>query len=196
MNNRIASWPILVCIFVASLLPVPRLHAEEAIGLFFDEECGSCSAQLNAGEQTTLFIRAVRGGPTGSYPLTQAEFRVVGMPGDWSVSCVPNLLANVVIGDPFGGGTDIAFGAGIEGTCVELFTCTVTASSSDLVRLAIVAHTTNPQFPGNCPFIRCNQPPVICAVCVPRGEAIINGPECTVATLPSTWTGIKRLYKH
>ena len=187
----------LVLVGAATL---PASSFAESIGLFFDTDCTKCGATLPVGSQTTLYLSAVREGPWENYPLIGAEFRVVGLPSEWQVSWVPHPQARFSIGNPFAEGVDIAFDSdpGIEGSCINLFTCTVTATSFvENVYLDVVAHTNPGWNVGACPVLVCTtgREPGECLFCVATTQCIINGPSCSVAVESRLWSEVKALYR-
>lgn len=187
-------------IFIACM---PGQHYAASIGLFNDAECASCNLTIANGGSAQLYLRFtdISGLPSFVTGFSGAEFRVEGLPVGWSAVVTPNPLSNLVIGDPFSGsGVVIGFPAGIQETCIDLFSVVITATTaeSDVV-LNVQAHNppTHPQgddcpsmYPscdGVCPFT----PPL----CVGGGQLFINSPtDCNVAVRESTWAEIKELY--
>jgi len=171
----------------------------DTIGLFFEPDCSKCSTTLAPGAETTLYINAIRGGPFGNYPLIGAELRVIGLPAGWSAACTPNPASLIDLGNPFGDGADIAFDSAPQtGSCVNLYTCEISATTSvQDVYLEVVAHAT-PGWPvGACPVVICDsgRQPFECMSCAQGMRAIINGPDCSVGVKPSPWSRIKSWYR-
>jgi hypothetical protein len=179
------------------ILTTNATTAEERIVIAFDDDCTSCSTSIGIGQQAIARIRAVRGDFIDLFGFRGANFRVAGLPNGWTVDCVPNPTANVVLGAPFEEGVSMAFpGAyGLGGSCLELYTCTITATSSDTATLEVVAPSS--------PNISCPQPTCPCVnlanspfqpLCAVGGQAYINGPGCTVSVKQRTWSQVKRLF--
>src|SRR2546426_8730116 len=176
------------------VFPPPTVaQTREAIGLFFDADCSTCSATIPPGQQKPLYIGALRGGASAQYGLTGAEFRVVGLPPEWIVTCTPNPSSVTVLGDPFGAGADMGFFP-LAGTCVGLFTCSITATTDAVVYLRVTAHSRPHPVCPSSPAILCDCAPAITIVCASGGEAVINGGACTVGVQTKTWSQVRRLY--
>jgi len=159
----------------------------------------------NAGETATKNVLTLNTimfdlyGDAATGGITGAEFRVDGWPAGWFGAPTRNPAANIDVGSPIAGGTNIAFptcqspdGNGI----VLLFTINGLATSvpSNLV-LKTLPHTvpSNPNFV--CPLVTiCDD--VFTKVCVAGGEAFINGPTCNVAVTPASWSTVKSLYNN
>jgi hypothetical protein len=184
---------LAVILLVATTRVPAAFSSGESIGLFFDEGCATCSATLNPGEPRGLQIRAIRGGPTGGFPLAGAHFAVAGLPFGWTAECSSNPAATFSFGNPFSDdGGSLLFPCS-AGTCVLLYSCTITATTNETAYLQVVSHP-NPQ---GCPSGPCIAycAPSLTAVRASGGEAIINGGSCTVAVHPSTWGRVKQLYE-
>jgi len=170
-----------------------------SIGLFSTPDCSSCNLAVPRGETRVFYVAVLATDLPAEYAgFTGAELRVEGLPVGWSATSTPNEAATVVIGDPMGPGTDIAFGEVFRGTCIHMFQIAVTATipATDVI-LRVVAHLqpADPRFP--CPFIwpfcggACDPPPL----CVAGGSLFVNSVnECVVATQQRTWSEVKRLY--
>jgi len=70
------------------------------IGVYGDLTATQRNATFSLGVPRTLFIVAQLEGLTAS-GMTGAEFRVEGLPEDWTVFATPNPAAPVALGDPF-----------------------------------------------------------------------------------------------
>ena len=185
----------LAVLLLGSLTPVPASLAQssqESIGLFFDADCATCSATILPGEQRTLEIRAVRGGATGHFDLAGGQFQVVGLPAGWTAECASNPTATFSFGDPFGDGASVLFPCA-PGGCVELYNCTITATTAETARLKVVVNPQPQGCPSGCACIAYCAP-LPTATCAAGGEAIINGGACTVGVQPMQWTQVKRLF--
>ena len=128
-----------------------------------------------------------------------AQFRIAGLPQDWIVAVTPNPQANLVLGDPFQGGVDIAFPSCAMGANNEvlLYTVTVLPTTGDVATLEVEEHTfpLSPNFP--CPlFFWCID--LFGGRCVQEGvRAVINGgvAPCVVAVEQASWAEVKALYR-
>ena len=200
-QRSLSGGAIVPLVFLLALSPLAATG--DTISLFFEPECSKCSVTLAPGAETTLYVNAVRNGPLSEYPLVFAEFRVTGLPSDWEVTWTPNPEAFLAFGHPFGVGTQISFDTNPQlGECISLVTCRITATSpaSD-VYLTVDHHETEPNFwcfpPA--PLIVCEPGrggPPECILCLrDNPQAIINGPECSVAVRSVHWSGIKNLYR-
>ena len=186
----------LLVLLLGALIRVPATAAQsshESIGLFFDSECATCGATTTPDEHLTLEIRAVRGGPTGHFDLAGGHFSVTGLPPGWSADCTPNPTATFASGDPFGDGGSILFPCA-SGPCVQLYRCTIIATTTETAYLKVVPHNNPQGCPSGCPCIAyCAPMPTV--ACATGGEAIINGAaDCTVAVQPLPWGRVKQLY--
>jgi hypothetical protein len=160
-----------------------------------DENGRSCVDIVPGGDGQELYVVGLYNDLDG---FPGVEFRIEGLPPEWIVSVVPGPEATFVLGDPFVGGTNIAFPVCYPGSNNEvlLFTVLVAPTSMDLVTLDLGPHSTpsNPSF--NCPLLNfC--PPVDGVVCLQSGtRAVINGGElCPVGVEQSGWAGVKQLYR-
>jgi hypothetical protein len=186
---------VLAALSLGALAGVPPTAAQpsqESIGLFFDADCSTCSSTMVPGEQRTLEIRAVRGGSTAQFDLAGAHFAVVGLPAGWTASCTPNPAATFAFGNPLEDGGSILLPC-MAGTCVQLYRCTITATTAETALLRVVAHPQPQGCTSGCACIAyCTPEPA--ATCASGSEAIINGPACTVGVQPSTWRQFKQLF--
>src|SRR5262245_13195218 len=95
--------------------------------------------------------------------ITGAEFRLTGMPPELSRTLTPNPAANIVLGDPFDTGCNIAFPACQVGTggIVRLFTVDFVVPTSGITPFILQVErrpiATDPVFP--CPLVTlCDEP--------------------------------------
>ena len=51
---------------------------------------------------------------------------------------------------------------------------------------------SNPNF--QCPVLVLCDAPIFTTICVPGGQAIWNGPPCTVGVDQKSWSGVKNLF--
>ena len=180
------------------------LAAAPGIGVFLDPDCTVCSGTATFLVPFTFYI-AARLEPPVAEGIEGASFRVDGLPASWNtinwpMVCEPNPALSFISGNPISyQGTTVAFANDCSGpaSCVTLFTCHVMPFATETnVRLRVRAEMTYCGGPFFCcpELIRCD-PPVFTALCVPGGEAVFNGPPCTVSVERATWTQIKRLFE-
>jgi hypothetical protein len=161
-----------------------------SIGLYADPNCGSTQVEIGPGGTGTIYICVADASQQelcGGFDM--AEFLVRGVPAGWFVVSTPVADATTIIGDPFAGGTDIAFGSAKFGPCCRLFTVELQNVNGSAV-LEVVAHSRPSNPTAVCPFLRsifCDGP-----YCVPGGSLYVN---TTVGVAPSTWTAAKELYQ-
>ena len=166
----------------------------QSIGIFGD--LGSASCNIAVGGPGTMYINVVGSSalPTGG--ITGAEFAVGNITtADAFFILTPNPAANVDLGNPFAGGTNVAFPSCQTGPSINLYHVNFFASTDLTGRLiSIVAHSvpTNPNFP--CSLLNLCDAPIFTKVCVAGGEAYIDGPDCTVAVEETTWSDVKSLF--
>jgi hypothetical protein len=178
------------------LIATQAAAAQPSIGLFSDDDCGSCNLNFSGpGATATLYIKAVGIAPGDLCGgLTGAEFRVVGLPSGWSAVSTPTPIADVTIGDPFGAGANIGFLPSVPGTCITLFTVVVTGDTQPAtLRVERHSQVSNPNF--QCPILR-GADPCFTTYCVTGGTVLVNaGLPCAVGVDRSHWTDVKELYK-
>lgn len=191
MKLRIASCLVAIALGASTA-------SAQSIGVFGDNAGGSCNIAAPAGGAGSLFILATLGGAV-SGGMTGAEFRVDNIPPSWFLNVTPNPAANLTLGAPFaaGGGANIAFpGCQIGGGgVVLLYSVSFFALSSETNRtLSVLRHTTPSNLNFQCPLLTLCDSPVFTKVCVNGGQAVINGPSCTVAVEQKSWSSVKALY--
>lgn len=185
-------WRAVTAALLLSQTPVTIWAA--SIGLFSDPACGDCNLSVPPGQMATFYVAAL---PLGFEPSRPdgAEFRVAGLPSEWQATVQPNPQASIVIGDPLGAGTNIAFSTGQPGSCVTLFTVQVLATTAaSEITLQVLPHSTpsNPNFV--CPVMVMDWI-AYTRVCVDGGSMFVNSTRvCSVSLQPATWTALKRLY--
>jgi hypothetical protein len=116
------------------------------------------------------------------------------------MSATANSAANLVIGSPIQGGTNIAFPDCQTGTngMVLLFTVSGFASTQapPNTYFTITQHTTPSRPDRACPSqILCDNP-IFTQICVSGGQAIVNGGPCSVAVQEKSWSQVKSLYNN
>jgi hypothetical protein len=185
---------VIATLCLALALGVGSASAQ-SIGVYFDANGGTCSTAIAPNTPFTMYMIANLGGAT-SGGITGAEFRMDGFPAGWFGTPSRNPAANIDVGNPMNGGTNLAFPscqAGSGGR-VLLFTINGFATSAVVNRyFQILQHTTpsNPNFV--CPLVTiCDA--VFTKICVTGGVAIVNGPPCTVAVQPASWSAVKEMF--
>jgi hypothetical protein len=199
MMHRLWSVALSVAIFL--VLCAPLAATSPTIGVYLDRDCTMCSGTVALLVPFTFYLSARLEAPL-SDGIVGASFRVDGLPASWNTIYVPMVVEASpglsVLGDPFTGGCDVGFD-GCTGSlgCVPLFTCHVVPFADDRNVRLIVRHHPSPVNCGKipcCPLLFECDAPFYTAMCVPGGEAVFNGPPCTVGVAQATWTQIKRLY--
>ena len=188
----IASLVMALCLAVGSA-------SGSSIGVYFAADGSDCDATVAQNTPVTVYLLADMYADAGTGGITSAEFQVRNWPGSWFGSPTPSPAANISVGNPVGGGCNIAFPTcqppGVNGL-ILLYTINAFATTAPAdLRLVTDKHTTpsNPNF--QCPLVTiCDE--VFSLLCVAGGEARINGGPCTVAVAPATWSAVKDLYSH
>ena len=195
---RRTGWIAAVELAIAIGYSTPAGAYLPSIGVYFDPDCATCSANVGVGHPFDLYVNAQLGGWLAP-GLSGAEFRVTGMPADWWILDVtPNPAANLVLGNPLTTGCNIAFPScqSRPGGCINLYVIRVLPiSESSNVHLDVTQHPRPSDCHGFCcPLLYACDAPVYTAVCAAGGQAWINGPSCAVGVLRSTWGSVKALY--
>ena len=171
-----------------------------SIGVFFAADGSDCDA-TNAPGPFTFWIGAVLHGDAAAGGITGAELRVDGVPQppEWfmTATCNPLTFCDFVPPDPTGGGANIAFPIcqpESGGSFLLLFTVSGFAVTSPTRTFKVERHTTpsNPNF--SCPLLFLCDAPVFTRLCVPGGEAFLNGGVCTVGVEKKSWSSVKSLF--
>ena len=172
-----------------------RAESAPSIGIFFDGGCGTCGTILSPGESAPVAVRIVWDGFVSQFPVSGARFAISGLPAAWSMSLTPNPSAHV-FGDPLAGGVSLGFTEPIHGSCIELYSGTITAGPSPGgAVLEIVAHPTLSCFSlPSCPCISC-EAGGDCGLCAETIPGVVNGDGCLVTARESAWSEIKRVYR-
>jgi hypothetical protein len=169
-----------------------------SIGVFFAQDGSDCDNTNAPNSPITWYLSAVLGGDAGAGGITGAEFRMDGTPSGWFITPTRNPNANIDVGSPLTGGTNIAFPscqAGANGI-VLLFTCSGFATTNPSGYFSVLRHNnpSSPDFP--CPLLVLCDAPVFTKICVPGGQGIINGGNCTVGVEQKSWSSVKSLYNN
>lgn len=113
----------------------PLAASDGTIGVYADLTATEKSAVFSLGVPRTLFIVAQVDGQTTN-GISGAEFRIDGLPADWSVFLMPNPTATIALGDPFHSVNDTQRANLAWGSCTQapegrllLYTAIVVANS-------------------------------------------------------------------
>ncbi|UCE02239.1 MAG: hypothetical protein JSW67_13455 [Candidatus Latescibacterota bacterium] len=198
---------IIRCAHVAALLllasaltPVRADPGENGwLGVYFDAAGTQCSGTILPDQPGTVYVVAQANGVTATEGFAGAEFRFTGIPESWATYPVanPEILA---IGNPFGDGVATAFPCPESDTYV-LYSVLVIASAveEDLqFELRNREPPTNPNF--DCPLLMLCNNPIFTLICVETVPCFVNAAtarkcEFPVAVSPSTWSGVKSLFR-
>ena len=189
---RLALWLAVVC-------AQPAAAQQPEIILSWDPQGLVCHLEQTIGTQAALYVLALPAGFLAD-GVTGAELRVQGFPADWPRAVIPNPESAVSIGEPLGGGSNIAFatcqGEAPRGSLVLLYTVQFVATSVVTGRVvSVTAHAvpSSPLLP--CPWV------VACYALAPfacaetRSAAINNAGFCVVETAPTSWSQVRGLYR-
>ena len=189
---------VSVAVLLALCAAYPAFAGNGAIGVYSDPDCGNCSVAVSVGVPFTLYVNATLGGGTAD-GIVSAAFAIDGMPPNWLIVVTANPLASTVLGNPFQGGALIGFTScltSVQG-CDNLYTVWVLPTATPIdVRLQVTRFRTCPA-PHElylAPLLYTCDAPAFTGYWVGGGAAILNGPPCTVATMPRTWSYVKHLY--
>jgi len=175
MHSR---WLVPACLCLSMLAIRPSRSAAQSIHI--DEGNGSCEMPfIPPGGSGTAYIYCRVGGSAAAGGMIGAEFRITGLPAEMMATASSNPASNLVLGDPFGDGCNLAFpncetgGFGI----VLLYTVNLVAPSAGVPPyiLTVERHgvPSNPTFP--CPLVVLCDPPVFTKVCVSGGQSSPGG---------------------
>ena len=184
---------IIASLVLALMFAVGSASAS-SIGVYFAGDGSDCDATAAPFTPLGWYVLAHLYGDAGIDGLTGAEFRVSGVPGAWFHTITANPAANTVLGNLFSG-TNVAFPGCMPGPWVLLYTVsTFPTAPSGPMTWQVLAHSvpSSPLF--NCPLIVFCDAPVYSKICVPGGEAFVNGGPCTVGVAPATWSEVKSLF--
>ena len=168
-----------------------------SIGVFFAPDASDCDLTLTEPGTITWYICGILGGDPAAGGVTGAEFRQTGTPEGWFATVAPNSNAGVSLGNPLGGGCNIAFPACQEGQSGVLLLYTITAFAASVpgpTYLSIEPHSSPSNADFQCSLFTLCDFPDYTMFCVPGGQAIINGPSCSVGVEGTTWSHVKGLY--
>jgi hypothetical protein len=186
-------WYRSVGLLVAALLVATTCPAQ-TIGIYFDPNASTTVADVPQNTMGRFYILALLGGGVAD-GMSGAEFRVTGMPSEWTAFLTPNPHPGFLqIGHPLGSvGVNCAFPTCQTAPIITLYTVDFIASTAvSNLELRVRARNppANPNFP--CPLMtQCPFPHAI--VCATGGIAYINP---VVAVTPSSWSQVKAMYTH
>ena len=206
MSNKSLQWTasaavatlaaVVACFWLA---PDAACARDEAmIGVAWDANGEVCNLNEQPGQQGWLYVLAYARG-LAAFGFTGAELRVDGFPAEWYVASItPHPEASVSIGNPLGGGSNIAFAhCMVSPAPIVLYTVHFFTTSAVTARVVSVTHHATPSNPNMpCPlFVACDGP-CQCEFCVAGGAAAINDPGfCTTAVEATSWSRVRSLYE-
>jgi hypothetical protein len=179
------------------LLVAPAAWAGH-LGVAWDPSGHACELQIQPDAPGAMYVLAwLDGSSVGG--IVGAEFRVVNFPAGWPATVTPNPAAIVSLGDPLGAGCQIGFPscqqAGAAGVLL-LYTVSFAAVTPVSEHVVTVDRHSLPGTFG-CPMLdeSCCSP---CGFfsCAGIRAAAINFPGyCAVSVAPTTWSGLRDLYR-
>jgi hypothetical protein len=188
-------WLGVIAGCVGATVALASLAAANDIGLFSAPDCSSCNLTAPVGVQSTFYAVYTN---TGAFPdITGAEFRITGIPSDWSATWSPSPLANLNLGTPLGAGVNVAFPSpGPTAPRVVLGTITVTpVAPADNQVFRVTRHVTPSNINFSCPLFTftCQ---CFTKICVLGGSMLVNSDhDCRLAVRESTWSNVRQLYR-
>jgi len=191
-------------IALAALGMLPGRAGAQYIGIFMDAEATRCAGEVGPMAWLDLHVVAVLEGDVTE--LTGAQFRITGVPAEWTDKTaiwVPATGA-INIGHPVfpipnrpdRPGVNVAFSNCQRGR-VELGRLILLgAPTPENVVLRVEIFKLFPDEPDCVLTFACDFP-AFSRACVGGGQIVLNGPGagCQVAVDADTWTGVKLLYR-
>ena len=191
---------VLLGVVAVSLDAVPV--CAQRIGIAFDPEGKVCSREVSPGDKGSIWVLAFFEDLEGP-PIVAAQFRVAGLPEEWSYSDRSDTVEGWGIRE-LEGGVTMGFSNSIPRTSIiPLWRIDYWARVPETMTatLRIEAH---PFAPTLAPLLVTQDDGTAChGTAVPRftiiptssgQEAVINGP-CTIDIERNTWQEIKNLYR-
>lgn len=197
---------LLVGLF-SLLLCTCAVHAETRVAVVFDEHCGSCAASLSPGVLQRAYV-VLSGWSESSHcvgcSLREVDFKVEGIPTDWSVSYAATEVATFASDPLAAGGAKIQFDPGVDvSDCFLLYTLELVPSQTTTPQIAVVKHPIH-----NCSSLGGLGGP-FWGECPDAGASLVCGGECTRSSVANTsgapcqptrisaqfWSEIRRLYR-
>lgn len=168
----------------------------QSVGVYFDPNATTCSIQIPQDGFGYFSIIANLVGPAaGGITGIECRFEVQAV-NFWTFWCLPEAFpgCNEIISSD---GARIVWPSCQPGTggLLELgryFFLTIGTTPTTYLRIVAHREPANPDLA--CPTMRLCDGPVYTSICVPGGQAIVNGPPCTVATQQSSWAQVKSLF--
>ena len=202
MRSTLIHVCLLCCLFV-TVLGANR-SAAQMIGVYADLDATSCDITAPVYTSTDFYLFARGSANLQPAGVNGAEFRVQhDVNSEAILTSTANPASNVALGDPMGGGCNIAFPqcqSGGPEDLVLLYTVNFFAFMPVEDRLLqIDAHSTpsNPNFP--CALINKCDAPIFTAVCVATSFGCVNyaqpNPCQGLAVEERGWSGVKELFR-
>ena len=188
---------ISITLLLLAVAAVPRVPADPRYAM--EDSSGSSCVAAAVSERSSFQVVAYYDYIPGAYVGGSYEFRLAGIPPEWSATAIPNPEAVVVLGDPLGGGTNVGFAncSPGEDSRVVLFTIEVQPTSAEVISLTLEAHTLPSNLNFDCPHMWFCAP-VFGAICFPPealGTIRSDGGSCVVSVRDEAWTDVKHLYR-
>jgi hypothetical protein len=169
----------------------------QSIGVYFDPDATTCSTQIPANGAGYFYIIAELTGPAAG-GITGAACRLeLQTQNLWIIQCAfPEYYPGCDEFVTSDGGQTVWLGCqtGSSGFLVLGRYLFLTVGTTPTTYLRILEHRKSGIPDLACPRLRLCDGPVFSSICVPGGQAIVNGPACTVATQPGSWSQVKSLY--
>ena len=185
-----ARWIATLMLLAPGLAQASAIHLQAADG--------TCHLNITLGQPTGVFT--ILADATSSCGCVDgAEFRVAGLGSGWVVTVSASPGAALTIGDPLGGGCNIALSTCSTPGPVLLYTIGLTyvaGGDPPATTLRVEAHSipSYPTFP--CPVVTGDTGIIFCKECATGGVLYINNPgDCTVGTRAATWSQVKALLR-
>lgn len=175
----------------------------QTIGVFADSLGTDCNLAIPfpGGPILAYVVGTVDGAAASG--VTASAFRINGVPSAWSATVVASdPAANLVLGDVFTEGIQIAYPGCVLGRRL-LLTIEITPSSvAENASLSVLPHVefgntcgVEGPCPAACPhFCGCGTLVIPC-YCAETVTGSINGPPCVTAIEHRAWGQVKRTYR-
>ncbi len=181
----------VIAVFVAISVAASSALAQRGIWVCPDLNCVAERVNVVSGQPATLYI-FVTGNSFFGVGVRYAEFRVEGLPSEWTASATPNAMAVQAIGNPFAEGAKIWFPTNMTGALVRLYSVTLVANGQvGRVTFNVTGHSSPSDPNRSCP-VTLTYVPEYDSGCTNGGYLIVNA---TTAIEAATWAGTKVLYR-
>jgi hypothetical protein len=181
----------IIVAFVAIAMAASPSLAQRGIWVCPDVNCVAERVNVVSGQPTTLYI-FVTGNSFFGVGVRYAEFRVDGLPLEWTASATPNGMAVQAVGNPFAEGAKIWFPTNMPGALVRLYSVTLVANGQlGRVTLNVRGHSSPSDPNRSCP-VTLTYVPEYDSGCSNGGYLTVNE---TTAIDAATWAGTKGLYR-